>query len=65
MHEDKLREQRAECGTRIGDVVRSNGILMLKVKCRRCSKRDGVDIFHYVRLHESESVFSRTHGTSK
>ena len=66
MKEDKLRELRPECGTRIGDVVRGeDGILMLKTKCRRCSKRDGVDVFHYVRLHESEARFSRADGTSK
>jgi hypothetical protein len=54
--EIKVKEWRPEeCGTRIGDVVKTQeGLVLLKVKCRRCSKRDGVDIFHYVRLDESD-----------
>jgi hypothetical protein len=55
IEEIKLAEWRPEeCGTRIGDVVRTEaGLLLLKVKCRRCSKTDGVDVFHYTELTES------------
>lgn len=62
--ETKLKEWRpTECGTRIGDVVRTEtGLLLLKVKCRRCSKDSGVDIFHYVTLDKSEMPFSGAHS---
>lgn len=51
MDEQKIREWRPdECNTRIGDEVVVNGVRFLKIKCRRCSKRDGVDSFHYIKI---------------
>lgn len=47
MTEVKLTEWRpVECGTRIGDIVQNGDRLQLKVKCRRCTKKNGVDTFH-------------------
>jgi hypothetical protein len=57
MIEQKVREWRPEdCGTRVGDEVMIDEKLYLKVKCRRCSKRDGVDQFHYIELAIKSSV---------
>jgi hypothetical protein len=65
--EIKVKEWRPdECGTRIGDVVTTeSGLCLLKVKCRRCSKNDGRDIFHYIRLDESDIDFSGRPGDTK
>lgn len=49
MKEIKIGEVRPhECNTRIGDAVEIDKRLYLKVKCRRCSKTAGYDIYHYV-----------------
>jgi len=51
MKEVKIKEVRPEeCHTRIGDAVVVDGVYCLKVKCRRCSKANGFDIFHYVSM---------------
>lgn len=48
---DKVTEWRpVECGTRIGDVVREGKAILLKVKCRRCSKKQFKDVFHMIAL---------------
>lgn len=45
----KLRELRpAPCGTRVGDIVEKDGVRYLQIKCRKCSKKDGREVFHYV-----------------
>jgi hypothetical protein len=51
MKEVKIKEVRPEeCNTRIGDAVVIDGVYCLKVKCRRCSKTHGIDVFHYVSM---------------
>lgn len=55
--ENKLREWRPEeCHTRIGDEVEVMGVRFLKVKCRRCTRREGQDVFHYLELGAQKSV---------
>jgi predicted nucleic-acid-binding Zn-ribbon protein len=45
----KVRELRpSACGTRIGDIVEVEGKKYLQVKCRRCSKTEGHDVFHLI-----------------
>lgn len=47
----KIRELRpAPCGTRVGDIVEIAGKKHLQVKCRKCSKQQGKEVYHYVPL---------------
>jgi predicted nucleic-acid-binding Zn-ribbon protein len=47
----KISEFRpAPCGTRIGDIVEIEGQRYLQIKCRKCSKSAGKDVFHYASI---------------
>ena len=51
---EKVEEWRpGPCGTRLGDIVNDSGILKLMVKCRRCTKQEGHDMFHFIALDPS------------
>lgn len=58
--ETKVKEWRPEdCGTRVGDVVKTEtGLTLLKIKCRRCSKDNGVDMFHYAPIDPADTGFT-------
>lgn len=57
MHEQKEREWRPDpCEVRLGDIVVVNGARFLKVKCRRCTKSTGSDVFHYIALSPTAGV---------